>query len=40
MGRTARAICNVGSLWITRSTFASNVVTGGAGGPGGGGMDL
>jgi hypothetical protein len=32
------AICNLGSLWVTRSTFASNVVTGGAGFRGTGGM--
>jgi hypothetical protein len=29
------AICNIGSLWVARSTFASNVVTGGFGGDGG-----
>ena len=29
------AICNSGSLWVTGSTFASNVVTGGIGGAGG-----
>ena len=29
------AICNLGSCWVTRSTFASNVVTSGAGGTGG-----
>jgi hypothetical protein len=33
-------ICNSGSLWVTRSTFASNVVTGGAGGPGGRGWQF
>src|ERR1017187_5619473 len=27
------AICNLGSLWVTRSTLASNVVTGGPGAP-------
>jgi hypothetical protein len=32
------AICNLGSLWITRSTVVSNVVTGGVGGRGGGGV--
>jgi hypothetical protein len=30
-------ICNAGSVWITSSTFASNVVTAGRGGGGGGG---
>jgi hypothetical protein len=37
------AICNLGSLWITRSTLVSNVVTCGAGGAGGSGaqdMDM
>jgi hypothetical protein len=36
-------ICNLGSIWATRSAFASNVVTGGVGGTGGGGrpfMDI
>jgi hypothetical protein len=36
-GAYGAAICNWGSLWVTRSTFASNVVTGGAGGAGGNG---
>ena len=43
MAANGAAICNLGSLWVTRSTFASNVVTGGAGGAGGGGspsMDI
>ena len=31
------AICNLGSLWVTCSTLASNVVTGGYGGGGGDG---
>ena len=34
-GANGAAICNLGSLWVARSTFASNVVTGGAGGAGG-----
>jgi hypothetical protein len=36
-GANGAGICNLGSLWITRSTFASNVVTGGVGGAGGDG---
>jgi len=36
-GAYGAAICNLGSLWITRSTLVSNVVTGGVGGHGGGG---
>jgi len=34
-GANGGAICNLGSLWVARSTIASNVVTGGAGGAGG-----
>jgi len=34
------AVCNLGSLWITRSTLVSNVVAGGAGGSGGSGAQF
>ena len=34
-GANGAAICNSGSLWVTRSTFATNVATGGDGGGGG-----
>jgi hypothetical protein len=37
-GANGAAICNLGSLWVTRSTFANNVVTGGVGGAGGAGV--
>src|ERR1035437_6455149 len=37
-GANGAAICNLGSLWVTRSTFANNVVTGGVGGVGGAGV--
>ena len=36
-GANGAAICNLGWCLVTRSTFASNVVTGGVGGDGGGG---
>jgi hypothetical protein len=36
-GANGAAICNLGSLWVTRSTLASNVVAGGGGGWGGAG---
>jgi hypothetical protein len=42
-GACGAAVCNLGSLWVTRSTFASNTVTAGAGGAGGSGgqyMDI
>jgi hypothetical protein len=34
-GAKGAAICNSGVVWVTRSTFASNSVTGGTGGAGG-----
>jgi hypothetical protein len=37
-GANGAAICNLGSLWVTRSTLSSNVVTGGTGGFGAPGM--
>ncbi len=37
-GANGAAIYNSGSLWVTRSTFASNVVSGGGGGWGGAGV--
>jgi len=37
-GAKGAAICNLGSCWVTRSTLVSNVVTGGVGGAGSGGL--